>query len=50
MTSAGAFVETQATAEGAPFTRDDLARLLDLAESGITRLFEMQREAIARGG
>jgi ribonuclease PH len=46
MTSAGAFVEVQATAEGAPFTRADLTTLLDLAESGSKQLFALQRAAI----
>jgi ribonuclease PH len=49
MTSAGAFVETQATAEGAPFTRADLATLLDLAEGGMRHLFALQAAAIAQG-
>ena len=46
MTSAGAFVEVQATAEGAPFTRANLTTLLDLAEGGLQQLFVMQRAAI----
>jgi ribonuclease PH len=49
MTSAGAFVEVQATAEGAPFTRADLAALLDLAEGGISQLFALQRKAVEGG-
>ena len=46
MTDAGAFVELQGTAEGVPFTRDQLTSLLDLAESGIRQLFAHQRRAL----
>ena len=31
MTGAGRFVEVQGTAEGAPFTREQMSTLLDLA-------------------
>ncbi|GAC1402153.1 MAG: ribonuclease PH [Candidatus Velthaea sp.] len=48
MTDAGAFVELQGTAEGVPFTRDQLNVLLDLADVGIRRLFEQQRVALDR--
>src|SRR5579884_245944 len=47
MTDGGAFIETQATAEVAPFTRADLLQLLDLAEHGLRHLFAAQRAAIA---
>ena len=40
------FIEVQGTAEGSPFARDSLNRLLDLAESGIETLFKRQREAL----
>jgi ribonuclease PH len=46
MTGEGAFVEVQGTAEGAPFARDDLDRLLDLARDGIVALTEVQRSAL----
>jgi ribonuclease PH len=42
MTGRGLLVEVQGTAEGAPFTRDDLNGLLDLAALGITELGSMQ--------
>ena len=38
MTGAGGFVEVQGTAEGAPFSRDEMNALLDLADSGIKAL------------
>jgi ribonuclease PH len=36
----------QGTAEGAPFSRADLDRLLDLAGDGIAALGEIQRHAL----
>ena len=48
MTAAGAFVEVQGTAEGKPFDRPTLDRLLDLAEGGIRTLFDAQRDALTR--
>lgn len=46
MTGGGQFVEVQATAEGRPYTSDELARLLDLAAEGIKRLARAQRELL----
>lgn len=42
----GRLVEVQATAEGAPYTRQELNQLLDLAEGGIRQLIEIQKNAI----
>ncbi len=47
MTDAGAFVELQGTAEGVPFSRAQLDGLLNLAQHGITELFDHQRAALA---
>jgi len=47
MSGRGLFVEVQGTAEGAPFSRGELDRLLDLAASGIEELHDMQRRAVA---
>jgi ribonuclease PH len=47
MTSAGAFVEVQGTAEGAPFTRAELDELLGLAAAGIGRIIESQKTILA---
>ncbi len=47
MTSLGGFVEVQGTAEGAPYSRDDLDTMLRLAEGGINELIEMQRELVS---
>ena len=48
MTGAGALVEVQGTAEGAPFSRADLDAMLDLATAGIGELTEIQRSAARR--
>lgn len=48
MTGAGAFVEVQGTAEGAPFSRSALNTLLDLAAKGNAALQAAQREALSR--
>src|SRR5690625_972151 len=47
MNDAGAFVEIQGTAEGHAFHRDELDRMLDLAEGGIAGLLDLQKEALA---
>jgi len=46
MTGAGHFVEIQGTAEGEPFSREELSRLLDLASRGIAQLITLQRSAL----
>ena len=47
MTGSGGLVEVQGTAEGVPFSRDELTALLDLAEGGIADIVELQREMVA---
>jgi ribonuclease PH len=46
-TDAGKYVELQGTAEGKPFDRADVDRMLDLAAGGLERLFAAQAEALA---
>jgi ribonuclease PH len=46
MTGDGGFVEIQGTAEGAPFSRSEMTRLLDLAQSGIETLIQKQKQAL----
>ncbi len=48
VTGTGEFVEVQGTAEGAPFRRDELDALLDLAVAGCARLAEVAARG-ARG-
>ncbi len=47
MTGTGEFVEVQGTAEHTPFDRGGLDGMLALAESGIKRLVDLQRRALA---
>jgi ribonuclease PH len=42
----GHFVEVQGTAEGHPFSREEMDTLLELAKQGIGQLVEMQRTAL----
>ena len=46
VTGGGEFVEVQGTAEGAPFRRDELDAMLDLALAGCAELAEFQRSAL----
>jgi ribonuclease PH len=46
MTGSGGFVEVQGTAEGAPFSRDQMDALLVLAQSGIAQLVAKQKQAL----
>ena len=45
MTGGGRFIEVQATAEHTPFDDDQMAKLIELARSGIGQLVEMQKKA-----
>lgn len=46
MTESGGLVEVQGTAEGDPYSRQQLTEMLDLAESGIATIIGMQREVL----
>lgn len=47
MTGEGAFIEVQGTAEGEPFAREAMDRLVELATGGIRQLFKLQEQALA---
>ena len=47
MTEDGRLVELQATAEGAPYSRDELSSMLGLAHEGIKELIVQQKRALA---
>ncbi|MBM3117301.1 ribonuclease PH [Jeongeupia naejangsanensis] len=47
MTDSGQFIEVQGTAEGVPFSRDEMNALLDLADAGIRELIAAQKAALA---
>jgi ribonuclease PH len=46
MTGEGHFIEVQGAAEGAPFRRDELDKMLEVGAAGIQRVFETQRAAL----
>jgi ribonuclease PH len=46
MTSKSQLIEVQGTAEGLPFSREQLNGLIDMAERGLTTLFAKQRESL----
>ncbi|MAQ37541.1 MULTISPECIES: ribonuclease PH [Thioclava] len=46
MTGRGKLIEVQMSAEGATFSREQMDRLLDLAEEGAAKLVEMQKAAV----
>jgi ribonuclease PH len=50
MTEEKEFVELQGTGESHPFTRREMDDILDLCDSGVQRLFEVQREAMSAAG
>jgi ribonuclease PH len=46
VTDRGDYIEVQGTAEGQPFTGDDLGRMLKLADKGARELFALQARAL----
>ncbi|MFZ7277220.1 ribonuclease PH [Avibacterium endocarditidis] len=48
MTDDGRMIEVQGTAEGEPFSHEELLRLLDLAKQGCEVIFNAQREALGQ--
>lgn len=49
MGESGGFIEVQGTAEQAPFAREELDGMLDLASDGIQQLIALQKAALASG-
>ncbi|WP_028299550.1 ribonuclease PH [Oceanospirillum beijerinckii] len=47
MTDQGGFIEVQGTAEGAPYSQEELLAMLELAKKGCGELFELQQQALA---
>lgn len=45
MTDQGGFIEVQGTAEGAPYSHDELNKMLALANKGIKEIIELQKAA-----
>jgi ribonuclease PH len=48
MTGSGKFVEIQGTAEGDPFSGENLLSMLKLGHKGIKELIEMQKQALSQ--
>ena len=46
MTETGKLIEVQGTAEGEPFSFDELQELLDIAKHGLRELFDIQKSAL----
>ena len=46
MTGNGRFVEVQGTAEGEPFSEEEMASMMRLAKKGISELIALQRQAL----
>ena len=49
MTGNLGLVEVQGTAEGNPFSRDELNSMLNLAQQGIQELIRLQHSALTEG-
>ncbi|KLS15561.1 hypothetical protein M687_11060, partial [Neisseria gonorrhoeae SK17973] len=47
MTASGKIIEIQGTAEGAPFSLDELGKLVALAQKGIGELLRYQQNALS---
>jgi ribonuclease PH len=47
MTAKGGFIEVQGTAEGEPYSEEELNKMLKLARLGINQIVEKQKEALA---
>jgi len=48
MVGKGKFIEVQGTAEGSPFSKNEMDKLLDLAKKGITELVAIQKKCVGQ--
>lgn len=48
MDANGRFIEIQGTAEGAPFSAEEMQAMLDLAKAGINHIIDKQKEALGQ--
>ncbi|MEJ2023393.1 MAG: ribonuclease PH, partial [Maritimibacter sp.] len=46
MTGSGRLIEVQMSAEGSTYTRDQMTKLMDLADLGVAALVEAQKAAV----
>ena len=49
MDSQGRFIEVQGTAEGSPFSADEMASMLALAKAGVAQIIAAQHEVLGTG-
>ena len=47
MTGSGKFIEVQGTAEGAPFNKQELDQLLEIASKGCQEITQLQKQALS---
>ncbi len=47
MTESGRLIEVQGTAEGQPFSREEMQQMMDLAEKGCQELIALQKEVLS---
>jgi ribonuclease PH len=47
MTETGKLIEVQGTAEGEPFSFEELDEMLNIAKHGLRELFDIQKAALA---
>ena len=47
MTETGKLIEIQGTAEGEPFSFDEMHEMLDIAKHGLRELFDVQKASLA---
>ncbi|MCJ8273650.1 MAG: ribonuclease PH, partial [Psychrosphaera sp.] len=47
MTENGSFIEIQGTAEGEPFTPDELTQMMEVAKHALREVIEIQKQALA---
>jgi len=46
MTETGKLIEVQGTAEGEPFSFEEMSEMLELAKHGLRELFDIQKSAL----
>jgi ribonuclease PH len=47
MTESGSFIEIQGTAEGEPFTPDELNQMMEISKHALREVIEIQKQALA---
>jgi ribonuclease PH len=50
MTDKNEYIEIQGTGEDRPFSKDELTKLLELAEKGLNEIFMLQKKVLGEDG